>query len=135
MTHTFILKSALFFGKSALFSKKSALFRCFFYAKLEYDPCISVKCQRPACWQKYRLHSDKFEPVRWLVFLYGEVQVKKFEPVPGGGGDHWVSVYGDGQMNKFEPVQGQRWGVRAGVGVEGGGKAWRAELLEALYGG
>ena len=48
-----------------------------------------------------------------------------------------MSVYGEGQMNKFEPVQGQRGPcrMRAGVGVEGGGKAGRAELLEALYGG
>ena len=39
MTHTFILKSALFFKKSALFSEKSALFQ-FFLHKIGVRPLL-----------------------------------------------------------------------------------------------
>ena len=42
LTHTFILKSALFFKKSALFFKKSALFCCFFMQNWSTTPDICL---------------------------------------------------------------------------------------------
>ena len=43
LTHTFILKSALFFKKSALFYKKSALFCCFFMQNWSTTPELQIQ--------------------------------------------------------------------------------------------